>query len=367
MERRPKDENPCYPARTDWSRGSEQGRGRVRIPGWLLLTGMVVMAGCHPRETPAEGSDPYREVILRGDDRQPIAREEVVRRMAAAEVIYLAEKHDNPHHHRLQKELLEELARRGKRPALGFEFFGWDQTGWLMNYTVGKPSPFHAEDPQQRENSLRKRLGWQHREDWPFYFNLLEVARANYLPTFGADLPAAAKVRLTRSGRAAMYGVETHLLADTGLNHPDYRQLMLTRLGQSHCGHAAPDLLDRLYDTWLARNDAMAESVVTMLAERPREPVVVILGTGHVENDMGVPERVAFLKPGTRQLNLGFQEMDPVAGPPPAPASLTVGQTTFAPSHHLLWFTPPPPGGDGADPCAGFAPPPAAEEKKQTP
>ena len=60
-----------------------------------------------------------------------------------------------------------------------------------------------------------------------------------------------------------------------------------------HCGMDHGRMTDRLYDTWVTRNDRMARSVVQLLnavqtkdrdeARRKTGPVVIIIGAGHTE------------------------------------------------------------------------------------
>lgn len=319
----------------------------------VLLFLLLMPGGCGTLlHAPDEADQEKDAVILDVETGHTVDEEALLEKMLGARVIYLGEKHDNPHHHRLQRILVERLIARGQRPALGFEFFSRDQTGWLMNFSVGKPSSFAPHGRDEKGTFLRKKLGWETRKDWAFYFPLVALARTHHLPVFGADLPGGTRVRLARSGLEGLSAVEKLGLSPTHLQHDDYQTLMKNKLALAHCGMAKEPLLERLYATWLARNDAMAQAIVLTLEERPNDPVVILLGAGHIANDMGVYERVAFLKPGVQQVNLAFQE---TRQPDPPLSQYTqpvhVGQTTFSPGHHFLWFTPPAPDDEKQDPC----------------
>ena len=330
---------------------------RLIVLGPLLL---LMLSGCTTLSWQSNeiGDEKGEEktMILKAENGQTIAEEALLEEMLKARVIYLGEKHDNPHHHQLQLALLEKLLARGKRPALGFEFFSREQTGWLMNFSVGKPSSFSLPGTNQEtaEIFLRRKLGWQERPDWAFYLPLLQLARSHHLPIFGADLPNGIRVRLTRNGLEELSAVEKAGLSPSHFQHADYQSLMRDKLSLSHCGMASESLLDRLYATWIARNDAMAQAITLTLADLPAtEPIVMILGSGHVANNMGVYERVAFLQPGVRQVNLGFQETEQ---PNPTLAKhlqpVRVGQTEFAAAHAFFWFTPAVDNDENKDPCA---------------
>lgn len=340
---------------------------------WLkTVLAAVLLGGCSSHQTPvASGDLPLAETIFQvndaGTDLLPLSRSALLGAMANAQVIYLGERHDNPYHHQAQRLLLRELIQMGKKPALGFEFFSQEQTGWLMHATQGKPSALHKPTtpatPREALSALRKQLGWEDNPDWEHYVGLLELAREHRLPVFGADLPRATRLRLTRPGRHDLYAVERIGLVNTGLDHPDYRLLMEDKLSRSHCGAASKELLARLYDTWLARNDAMANAIVTMRRDLPSDqPVVVILGAGHVEHGMGVFERVAHLAPTLRQFNLGLVEEE---DPPPfrLPKPELAGQTLFPPLHPYIWLTPKASPEGAIDHCAAFktAAPPAQQ------
>ncbi|MBF0160938.1 MAG: ChaN family lipoprotein [Magnetococcales bacterium] len=330
----------------------------------LALLGGVwaLLAACGTIPATSPGGEWERlaaEARIAHADGQLLSANALLEKMLDAQVIYLGEQHDNPYHHRLQLAIVEQLIARGKRPVIGFEFFSQAQTGWLMHYTVGKPSAFvlpKATDPGER---LRAQLGWETREDWSHYFPLIQLARQHKLSVFGADLPDGLRVRLTRGGLADLSPIEKASWSPTGFVNEPYRLLMRQHLASSHCGMAPDALLDRLYETWVARNDAMARAITLVHAQQTDAPVVMVLGAGHVAHDMGVYERVASLQPAIRQLNLGLQSTLP--DDPPLSryfATVRVGQTEFAPEHPYLWFTPPPPRDE--DPCALLMPQPSA-------
>ncbi|MBF0379729.1 MAG: ChaN family lipoprotein [Magnetococcales bacterium] len=317
----------------------------------LLLATLLFINGCGT--TPAPAPKPqqvtYNGFIVHLPSGDTVHKEDLLDKLVDSQVIYLGEKHDNPYQHQSQLEIVERLIKRGKRPAIGFEFFSQEQTGWLMNYTLGYKSLMVPVMEKRVEGYLRKKLGWQGRNDWKFYAPLIELARKHKLPVFGADLPKGTKVRLTRTGLAKMSSLEKSLIFSTGFSDDKYRLAMHKRLSQSHCGTARGDFLERLYQTWLARNDAMAKSIVEMRKEMDDEPIVVLLGLAHVQNNMGVYDRVAHLDPTIRQVNLGFREMLPEEH------SHDDEETKPEhPDHNYLWFTPPTPGQKGGDPCAQF-------------
>jgi uncharacterized iron-regulated protein len=291
------------------------------------------------------------ERVFQTSDSRELSRDELFGRLDTSLVIYLAEKHDNARHHELQLEVLRGLVERGKRPAVGFEMFSVDQTSLLMSYTTWRPR--NGDSQPSPEERLRRRLGWGDERDstWAFYGPLLQLAREQGLLVFGADLPTSIRRRITRLGVAGLTGVERRQLCPTGFDHPAYEELIRSKLEEMHCGFGKAEFIGRLYETWVARNDVMAMTITETLADQPDEPVVLIVGAGHVQNNMGVYERVTHRNPGIEQANLGFREVAAEQRPlADYLQPLDFAGTRFAPDHEIIWFSPREEG-TPVDPC----------------
>ncbi len=330
------------------------GFGTVRTL-LALLSLLLLLGGC--AGSVQHRDDPLLERRFDSRSGEELSREAVLARAATADVIYLGENHDNARHHQLQLEIISALLERGIRPAIGFEFFDTGQTSLLTQYVAGSRSSLKLSTSGNKispEQKLRRQLGWEHRDDeyWGFYFRLIDLAREHQLDIFGADLPAGTRTRLSRIGVTGLNPLELEQLVPTGLEDEAYRQLMYRKFRDGHCGWGEEPLLSRLYQTWLARNDRMALSVERMLADKPVRPVVMILGNGHIEHNMGVYERVAHLRPALTQLSLGFRQIAREA----TPLQLylegeTIAGRDFGPAFEVFWFTP---RQSYDDPCEGF-------------
>lgn len=256
-------------------------------------------------------------------------------RLAAADVIYLGEQHGNPHHHGGQLRIVADLVRAGRKPAIGFEVVSLTRTSDLMGFVMAPPE---QGDPAKR---LRDELSWDvYGSQWRDYGPLIEFARGNHLRIAGIDLAEGLRRRISRVGVDGLTAVERMQLYDTHFHDAAYEALMRERLDEAHCGFASEAAVGRLYETWLARNDAMAEIVTRLAAEQPGEPVVVIVGGGHVANDMGVYERVARRAPHLRQLNLAFIAERRGRTPLEEFAPVEQSGRQFAPPHEIVWLTP---------------------------
>ena len=303
----------------------------------LILFGLLA-AGCSQSEKITPRQDPLIGKIY-AKTGQSLSKKDVFDQAAKADVIYLGESHENKEQHKIQLEILEDLIKRGETFAIGMEFYFQSQSSLLMSYVDAKPN----KDPEKEKKAiknLRKRLGWEKAKDktWNKYFAFIELAKKYDLQIFGADLPRSLNYRISRVGWAGLTPIE-QMQAPLGVKPPAaYNRLMKKRFTASHCGWSEEKLLARLYETWRARNEAMARAVVAMKPKGGK--VVMILGGGHTENNMAVVAQVKGKKPTWKQLNLGLTE---ISLEPEALAAYLAPQKiagmTFQASHDIFWFT----------------------------
>src|SRR6266446_2198626 len=141
--------------------------GAWRFGAALLVGGYAALTGC-ASTTP--GLDAHSAALARL----------VAARAVHADIVYLGESHDNPHHHLDQIRVLEVMLADGARPALAFEMLAQDQQ--------------QAVDAAMLESAdrsaLAKRLGWGERgwPDFEMYRPLFDLARRYGLPVIAIDL-----------------------------------------------------------------------------------------------------------------------------------------------------------------------------------
>ncbi|MDH3376176.1 MAG: ChaN family lipoprotein [Gammaproteobacteria bacterium] len=325
----------------------------------------LLISGC---AATVVNSHPLIGKIVRAADEVTISETTIHSMIAAADVVYLGENHDNPWHHDLQLEIVRRLVRSGAKPAIGFEFFDTGQTADLTSFTHPVTHGNSSDKSSAKaERQLRSRLGWgkERDDEWAAYFPILDYARDNGLQIFGTDLPAGIRRRITRVGVSELSPVERRLVIDTGFRNDAYRMLMQDTFVQSHCGWSDQKLLDNLYQTWLARNDSMATAITDMLAFTEHRPVVMIVGSGHTMYNMGIYDRVAVLNTSARQINIGLEPVQDVDQPlADYLQAQQVGGAGFLSAHELFWFTP---ALKKDDPCVKFkqqlkTPPPTLGE-----
>lgn len=306
-----------------------------------LLACLTALVACNA--VAVRTPDSLEDRIYRTEDLRELSREQLFAQFDAAQVIYLGEKHDNPRHHELQLEVLRTLVARGRRPAIGFEVFAMNQTSTLMAYATWKAHPTqHGKRQRSPEERLRNTLGWgeEREQSWSFYGPLLQFAREHELVVFGIDLPRSLRVRISRVGIGGLTNVERLQLPADEFEDGAYGDFVRSRLKAMHCDYGSDDYIERLYASWRVRNDAMATAISETVKQQNGEPVIVILGSAHVQHDMGAYARVAERLPDAEQVNLAFREVP--AEPTPLENAVhphDIPGAGLAHDHAYLWFT----------------------------
>lgn len=211
--------------------------------------------------------------------------------MREAEVVFLGEVHDNPHHHRKQAALVAAL-----RPAaLVFEMLTPAQA---ESYTHG------LEDA-----ALAERLGWEE-SGWPDFALYAPVFAAipNTAQVLGAAVPRDTLFSVVKAGEAGPFAQEYPGLGLSGpLPEEQQRERESLQL-KAHCNALPEEMLPGMVAAQRVRDAALAHAVKTALTNNPNGVVVVITGNGHARKDWGAPALLATAKPELRLFSLGQSE-----------------------------------------------------------
>ena len=251
-----------------------------------------------------------------------VAPEEALGGAVRARYVLLGEVHDNPEHHRLQRAVLEALARHGPARALAMEQFDAKH-----QESIDAARARGADVEALAEAGRFDREGW----DWPLYRPLVELALGRDWPLIAANLSRAqARAILDDPARSGLPAAEAPL-----------REALERDLIAGHCGER-PEAkrLAGLVEAQRARDARLARA----LSASPNTGGVLIAGNGHARRDRGVP----LYLPGADLVAIGFLEVE--AGKHQARDYFAEGFATAA-SYDFVWFTP---RAARPDPCADF-------------
>lgn len=277
---------------------------------------VALLGGCAGTRAPGE------ERIVEAATGRTLTRAELIERLRGSDVVLLGELHDNPHHHARRADLLAALDTpaavvveqlpRGAAPALAA---GADRAALRQAL---ERAGFDAE-------------GW----GWPAHEPVFAAAARAGHRVLGGNLPRELARRVAREGGDAL-PAELRAPIDAAPLPPPARQALEDDLQAGHCGQLPAARLPGMVWAQRGRDAAMAQTLREALAARPRGPVVLIAGNGHVRRDYGVPQLLASQLPGRRVLAIGFVE---------------AGDTIPAAAYDIAWVTPAAP---RSDPCEGL-------------
>lgn len=227
----------------------------VRTARWALWLSLCSLAGCaaavsQPVPTPVSPAEVPAQL-----QSLPVAR-----------LLLLGEQHDADAHQALARTTVQHLAARGALAALVLEMAD------RGNHTNGLPR-------DAADSEVRQRLRWND-EGWPWsrYGPTVMAAVAAGVPVLGGNQPRA-------DMRAAM--------GDTALDGtlpPAALERQRDNIDRGHCGLLPSSQLAPMARIQIARDRAMADTLVQALAAAPGSQVAVLVaGNEHVRRVLGVP------------------------------------------------------------------------------
>jgi uncharacterized iron-regulated protein len=307
-----------------------------------VIVGYVacVLAGCSATswKSPLGQNHPLTGRIWDVSSEQFIDRETLVRRLARTDFVLLGERHDNPDHHMLQAEVLRSLIAVGRRPAVGFEMLGLDDTSIIAGHLAAAPKDAAG---------LGRAVNWNQRgwPDWAMYQPIAEAALQAKLRIVATNLPLATARKMSRDGLAAL---EPQVIRELGLDRPPPEPVFATMaadIRDAHCGYAPEKSLKPMVDVQRARDAQMAHSLI---AAGDPDGAILVAGAGHVRNDYGIPVYLGAKAAGKGTVSIAFVEIDTQKTEPQSYALPYLnGRLPF----DYVWFTP---RVDDEDPCEKF-------------
>jgi uncharacterized iron-regulated protein len=190
--------------------------------------------------------------------------------LAARDVVYLGELHDNVGGHQVYAELVKLLADRRPDFVLSMEMFERDVQGVVNDYMRGR---------------IDEVTFLKHSRPWKEYARdykpLVEMTRERKMDVIAGNLPrpVAAKVA-SKDGSTSPF-----LPRATTAPLDRYWDLF----GETMKGHPGADgAVDRMYRAQCAKDDAMAEGIADYLATNPHRQPLVIHCNGNFHSDYGL-------------------------------------------------------------------------------
>ncbi len=295
------------------------------FPCWLVALFLVACATPYTTVAPPRGLIfPDSTVVLDATTGAPIAPEELLRRVEAADFVLLGEIHDNTLHHQVRGALL--TAARARRPAVVFEQFA--------RTTVPIPPPAPGETEEAWLDAHFDRKGWK----WPLHAPVVDAAIAHARAIWGSELSREALRAVVRRGIDAAPPPLGQLIRQVPLDSAEEAAIE-QELFVGHCGKLPSEMMPGMRVAQEVRDASMTEALI---AAGNTGPAWLIAGNGHVRMDIGVPRLLRRLGPDRKLFVVGIVER----GTEEAVPGMSAGQR-----YDVLIVTPP---ATREDPCTGL-------------
>lgn len=226
--------------------------------------------------------------------------------LAAADVIFVGEMHDDPNTHRLEAAILDGLQRRQRSPVVSLEMFERDAQANLDAYLAG----------QMSEEAMLKSS-----RPWPRYATdyrpLVERAKAAGWPVIAANVPRSIAQKVAKGGKDAIPQLTDAERAHTARDLQCPVDVYFDRFAESMASHPMPNqsadekqaMAERYYWSQCVKDETMAEAIASAVERgdalseskgKTKGPVVHYNGSFHSDFGLGTAERTRRRLPGKR-------------------------------------------------------------------
>ena len=245
---------------------------------------------------------------------------ELTEALDSARYVLLGEKHDNPDHHRIQRNVLAYLIASNRVASVAFEMMDSDFDDRLAL----------LEDQQfVSQAQLKDYLQWDEEGwDWASYGPIISDTKAAGIEILSANI--------SRTRMGEVYGQPLDPSVANVLDEQAIGQLNI-EIDESHCHLLPPSQFPAMVRVQQARDHAMAGSLSAI--EVPGRANVLIAGNYHIRQDLGVPNYLLDLQSTTRRsdvLALAILEVSPLSNDP---SEYLQAYSDLAP-FDFVWFTP---------------------------
>jgi uncharacterized iron-regulated protein len=230
-----------------------------------------------PKNTPARGwqtslraDSPLVGGIWEVSSGRFISAESLLTKLKMTEYVLLGEKHDNPDHHTLQRELIAALADNGALGAVSFEMLATDMMPRLATLATRR----FASSERLAEYIEWDRQGW----DWSLYGPLVSAAYERGVPIYAGNI--------SRSEMSALYASDASVV-DGAVGELGQAKLR-EDIDSSHCGMLPESQFDAMVRVQQGRDESLAKSLADAQRDYGKR-TVLIAGNYHIRQDIGVP------------------------------------------------------------------------------
>lgn len=205
-------------------------------------------------------------------------------RLAAARLVIVGEGHTDMDSHRVERRVIEELHRAGRKVAIGLEMFPYTEQKALDDWSAGRLS----EDEFLAVSRWHRNWGY----NWLYYRDIFLFARDNRLRMIAVNAPRDVVSAVRKKGFRGLTPEEAaHIPTEIDAGNPDHLRLFKASFDDESFHAAMND------EQWQAMLNAQCTWDATMgwnavqpllRDDDPKSAVVVLAGAGHVQYGLGI-------------------------------------------------------------------------------
>lgn len=210
--------------------------------------------------------------------------ESLLAALRTKQVLYVAERHDQPLDHGVQYAIIRHFHRDEPSLAIGMEMFQFPYQQPLDEWSAGRID----ETVLRRETEYEKRWGF----DFSMYRPILEYARSHGVEVIALNAPKELAYAVAKDGVDGLSAEQAAMLPELDLGNERHRALFDEEFDVGE--HAAQAEIDLYYQAQVVWDETMAARVAETLG-RVNGPskMVVLAGRVHVKRGLGIPDRAS--------------------------------------------------------------------------
>jgi len=250
-------------------------------------------------------------------------------RLADARLVLVGEEHIGMDSHRVEKRVIEELHRAGRRVLIGLEMYPFPEQHWLDDWSEGKLSE------EAFVAGSRWYGNWNY--NWLYYRDIFLFARDNHLRMYAINAPREVVSAVRNKGFKGLTPEEAaHLPTQIDTKSADHLRLFKASFDEETAFHmgGSDEQWQAMLNAQCTWDATMGWNAVAPLVKDadPKAVMVVLVGEGHVQYGLGIERQV-------RQWFGGrVASVLPVAVEDPKKGAVKTVQASYA---NFVWGIPP--------------------------
>jgi uncharacterized iron-regulated protein len=215
---------------------------------------------------------------------------EVVARLADTRLVFIGESHTTMDFHRVQLQMIEELARAGRKVLIGLEMYPSTEQRYLDDWCLG----FYTESGFIQMSHWYKNWGYH----WNYYRDIFLFARDHGIRMFALNAPREVVSAVSRKGLQNLSAEErAHIAPKIDTANEEHFALFKAFFAEGMGMNAvvSDDMITPMFASQCTWDATMGYNAVQALKEYgdSNTVMVVLIGSGHVAYNLGIQRQSA--------------------------------------------------------------------------